>query len=282
MSPSIYRYTEPHTFLKDAWAAKKAKNPAFSMRSWSKKLGFGNNSPLSLMLAGKRPIPKKYIPAFAEELDLDPRESQYLDALVDFGNARNPKERQYYLERLQTISPEQPMQVLELEHFKFLGDPIHTCILEMIDLKGFRNDPAWIKEHLKFPVTLDRVEGALDRLVALGLVRETADRRLEKCQRHLSTRRDVVDKGVQDYHQHVSLLASEMVQSQPLGTREFNAYAINIHKDSLPAAKQLMREFVDRFIREIEAKPGEGQETYQLNLQFFGLAESGRPSSRKT
>lgn len=277
--PSIYRYTEPHTFLKDAWAAKKAKNPAFSMRSWSKKLGFGNNSPLSLMLSGKRPIPKKYIRAFAEELELDGRESQYLDALVDFGNARDPKERQYYLERLQAISPEAPMQILELEHFKCLGDPIHTCILEMIDLGGFQSDPTWIKRQLKFPATLERVESALDRLVALGLVRQTDDGRLEKCQRHLSTRRDVVDKGVQEYHQSVSELAAAMVQVQGLGVREFNAYAMNIHKDQLPLAKQLMREFIDRFIREVEAKPGDGQATYQLNVQFFGLAESDQSIS---
>ncbi len=277
---SIYKYSEPHTFLKDAWTAKKDKNPAFSMRSWAKKLGFGNNSPLSLMMAGKRPIPKKYVPAFAEDLGLDARESQYLDALVDFGNAHNPKEREYYWQRLQTISPERPVQVLELEHFKFLGDPIHTCILEMIDLKGFKNDAAWIRDHLKFPVTLERVEDALDRLVALGLVRETANDKLEKCQKHLSSRSDVVDEGGQQYHINVSELAAAMVKTQALDEREFNAYAMNIRKDKLPAAKKLMREFIDKFIREVEATPGEGQQTYQLNVQFFGLADSGRQTTR--
>src|SRR5690606_37420555 len=152
-----------------------------------------------LMLAGRRPIPKKYVPAFAEDLGLNPRESQYLDALVDFGNARNTKERQYYWNRLQAISPEKPAQVHELDHFKFLSDPIHTCILETIDLADFRADSAWIKEHLFSPATLSRVEEALARLQTLGLVRETADRRLEKSQKHLSSRADVIDEGAQSY-----------------------------------------------------------------------------------
>lgn len=73
-----------------------------------------------------------------------------------------------------------------------------------------------------------------------------------------------------------------MVKSQTLAEREFGSYAMNIRKDKLPAAKKLMREFVDKFIREIEATPGEGQQTYQLNMQFFGLADaSGRPTNRK-
>jgi uncharacterized protein (TIGR02147 family) len=277
----IFKYSEPHTFLKDAWAAKKAKNPSFSMRSWSKKLGFGNNSPLSLMLAGKRPIPKKYVPSFAADLELGPRESQYLDALVDLGNAHDPKEREYHWPRMQAISPVAPLQVLELEHFKFLGDPIHTCILEMIDLKGFKHDPAWIRDHLTFPASLDRIDEALDRLAALGLVRQVGNR-LEKCQKHLSSRSDVVDEGGQQYHQNVSRLAAEMVRTQPLAEREFNAYALNVSPESMPKAKQLLREFVERFIREVEAAPGEGQRTYQLNLQFFGLADvKGRTKAKR-
>jgi uncharacterized protein (TIGR02147 family) len=268
---TIFKYTEPHVFLKDAWQSKKAQNPAFSMRSWARKLGFENNSPLSLMLAGKRPIPKKYVPAFAEDLELNSEESVYLATLVDYGNSKDLKEKMFYLGRLKELSPES-LEQFELVHFKFLGDPIHMCILEMMDLQEFEPTASWVKERLLFPASVERIQSALDRLLALGLVEKCPSGRLRKKHRHLSSRSDVYDEGLRNYHQEVSRLAGALISRQSNSEREYNGYAMNINRDKLPRAKQLITEFAERFIREVEAAPGEATTTYQLNVQLFGLA----------
>ncbi len=52
-----------------------------------------------------------------------------------------------------------------------------------------------------------------------------------------------------------------------------NGYAINLKKSDLPKAKKLIREFVQDFARKIEATQKTGDETYQLNVQFFGLTK---------
>ena len=269
---NIFSYSEPHLFLHDAWREKKAKNPSFSMRAWAKRLGFKNNAALSLMLAGKRPIPKKYIPHLATELGLKAKEIQYLDALIDLKSARDPKEREYCLSRLKQVSPESSISYLELEHFKFLGDPLNVCILEMIDLKEFQPDPKWIQKKLLFHADLNRIEEVLDRLMVLELVVEK-DGKLVKQHRHLSTRKDVQDKGKLEFHRNVSLLASEAILNQDPSVREFNSYAMNINRRNLPKAKELLRKFTNEFIKEIEEDPGNGESTYQLNLQFFGVSE---------
>jgi len=101
----IYYYQCPHQFLRDAWLAKKSANSSFSMRSWAKTLGFANNSPLSLMLKGSRPIPKKYIPAFTKSLSLSAKEPLFLETLIDYSREKDIEMKEYYRDRLDTFSP---------------------------------------------------------------------------------------------------------------------------------------------------------------------------------
>ena len=224
------------------------------------------------MLSGKRPIPKKYVPAFAEDLELNSEESIYLDTLIDYGNAKDPKEKLFYLGQLKKLSPES-LEEFELVHFKILGDPIHMCILEMIDLQGFCPSATWIKDKLLIDASIERVQGALDRLTDMGLIEIDVQGSMSKKHRHLSSRSDVYDEGLRNYHQEISRIAAEQVVNLPTHQREFNGYAMNIAAKDLPKAKKMIREFAETFIREVEASPGHAQSTYQLNLQLFGLAD---------
>jgi hypothetical protein len=46
-----------------------------------------------------------------------------------------------------------------------------------------------------------------------------------------------------------------------------------LKKDKLVKAKKAMRQFINDFLTEYEAKPGDGDETYQLNLQLFQVTK---------
>lgn len=88
---NIYTYTEPEIYLKDMLQMKKRKNPQFSLRAWARLLGMKTHTPLQLMLASKRPIPKKYIPLFGKSLTLALDEIEYLEIMIDHQRAKNPK-----------------------------------------------------------------------------------------------------------------------------------------------------------------------------------------------
>lgn len=88
---NIYTYTEPEVYLKDMLYMKKRKNPQFSLRAWARLLGMKTHTPLQLMLASKRPIPKKYIPLFGKSLTLSLDEIEYLELMIDHQRAKNPK-----------------------------------------------------------------------------------------------------------------------------------------------------------------------------------------------
>lgn len=258
-------------FLRDKWQEKKKENPLFSIRSWSRFLGFANNTPLSLMLAGKRAVPKKYIPALAKSLALSSKEISYLEALITYEAQKDISAKEFYINKLKELSPRGEITSVEVETFKYFGNPICMTILEMSELPDFSPCLKWIMNRLNFKTTQSEIKECLQVLENLDLIVFDIDGRLQKTHKHITNKTDVADKGSQSYHKNVSLLASEAVMTQLIHEREFNGYALNIQKSQIPHAKKLIRDFIKSFISEIEAGSKEGDETYQFNVQLFQL-----------
>jgi uncharacterized protein (TIGR02147 family) len=100
---NIYTYTEPEIYLKDMLQMKKRKNPQFSLRAWARLLGMKTHTPLQLMLASKRPIPKKYIPLFGKSLTLALDEIEYLEIMIDHQRAKNPKVKEIAYKKMMEV-----------------------------------------------------------------------------------------------------------------------------------------------------------------------------------
>ncbi len=277
---SIYEYSDAAQFLRDVWQEKKSRNSAFSERAWARSLGFKSNASLSLILHGRRGIPKSRIARISASIGLSSKESLYFEALAGVASSKSPEEREFYYARLQSLTPKTPLKRVEVEAYRYLGDPLHTHILEMTDLPNFDEDARWIQSRLRKSASLLEIREAVDRLVGLGLLQENESGKLKRTQSHVSTKQDFADKGVQKYHKNILALAADLLSQTPLSDREYGSYSLNIAKAKIPRAKELLREFVEKFIFEIEAPVQSGEETYQLSLQFFPVTQNKVPNSK--
>lgn len=271
---SIYNYTEAHKFLKDAWKLKKKKNPAFSMSAWAKQLGLENSSPLSLAFKGQRSLPKKYLPQVVTNLDLGAQEALYLEALLDLSRAKEPTQKMFYLKRMAELSPLGASPSALVDEFKFISDPLHTALLEMTDLKGFKLDPLWIQSRLRMTATREEIAEAITRLLDLNLLsKELGAGRVRKTHKNLGTEQDVADHATKQYHKSVCELAAKIIFEQAVHEREFGSYTFNLKKQAMPKAKEKIRKFFDEFFNEFEAEPGTAEDTYQMSLQLMKLTK---------
>ena len=275
---SVYHYSKPHIFLKDAWLEKKNSNPAFSLRAWAKQMGLKGHAPIQLILKGQREIPKKYIPFFSESFKLCPEQSLYFEALVNYSNANTDYEKAFYMERMREMGKKRPLETIEFEHYEFLKNPLHIAILEMTSLPHFKEDPLWIKNKISFPCEVVQIKEAIERLLALNLLTRDRLGHLRKTYKHFSSKNDVKELAVKEYHKSISELAIKAVFHQDVLDREFNGYAFNIQKQDMEKAKKMIREFGQHFVREFE-KENDGDETYQLNNQFVSLLKKDKRST---
>lgn len=268
----IYEYENALNFLQDACRQRKVKNPKFSVRTWAKDLGFKGNASLSLILQGKRKIPRKHAHTISRSLNLGIKESLYFESLIELQNAKNPEDKNFFLERLNKLSPKRrKLQMQEIENFRFLSDPLHFEILELTELRGFRPDAKWIQSRLILTTSLRTIEDAVARLDGLGLLKRTKNL-WQKTHTHLTSRSDFTDAGIQEYHRKVSQKAQETLSQTAVLEREFNGYCFNVSTTKLLLIKNRIREFLNQMIHEFEAPAGQGDRLYQLNLQFFPLS----------
>lgn len=100
---NIYAYGRPEIYLKDKLQEKKGKNPQFSLRAWARLLGMKTHTPLQLMLASKRPIPKKYIPLFGKSLELSASELEYLEVMIDLQRAKKNEDKEHFFQKMQKL-----------------------------------------------------------------------------------------------------------------------------------------------------------------------------------
>ncbi|MCO4756338.1 MAG: TIGR02147 family protein [Bacteriovoracaceae bacterium] len=268
---NAYMYLQTSTLLNDKFKEKKRKNSAFSIRSWANHMGFKSHGALQQMLAGKRSIPKKYIHSIAKSLELSVGETMYFETLVDYEKAKTVDEKNIYYERLNHLRPQKrEVKFLDVEHYKYFQNPLHSIIRTLIEREDFVNDPAWIQKTLRFKTTQNEIEEVIKRLITLDLLEEE-DGKLIKKYKAIQNKIDVPSKAVQEFHKRMSSIAQDEVSKQSVSEREYNSFCFNIKKGQLQNAKKRLREFTQEFMDEFEASRETSDDTYHLNIQLFSL-----------
>lgn len=271
--PEIYTYLEANKLLNKKFHEKKLKNSSFSIRSWAAQMGLKSHGSLQQILAGKRTLPKKYIPKIIQSLNLNTNEARYFETLIDFEKAKTVEEKEIYYQRLTHLRPsKQKIQALEIENFKYFQNPLHSIIRTMIERKDFKNSPMWIKKNLRLKTSLKEIKDVIERLITLGFV-SLNNNELKKIHQHIRNKIDVPSRAVEEYHQKMGLMAAKEVKQQPIDEREYNSFCLNIKEDKMRDAKNKIRNFIDEFITEFEAPNKKSNNTYQLNVQLFSLTK---------
>ena len=97
---SIYGYTDYRKFLLDYYNEKKTANTHFSHRFIAGKLGLKSTGHFSLILKGKANISPDLAAKFCDFLNLRKKETEYFEALVDFGQAKSQSRKKRAFDRM--------------------------------------------------------------------------------------------------------------------------------------------------------------------------------------
>ena len=122
------------------------------------------------------------------------------------------------------------------------------------------------------------IHAAFERLKDLGFLEwnEASNRFLSTYSR-VATRDDVANRGVREYHKQVAKLAVDSIETQDTLIREFQSFAINVPVGKISVLKEMMRKFRSQVENELRDPYSEfsdnGDELYQMNLQFFRLTD---------
>lgn len=241
--------------LRDRYASMQARNPAFSVRSFAKKLNISAGT-LSLVLLGKRKVSKKLAKKISEHLHLDPHERSEL--IGQFQTAKNHDSiGANYLQ-------------LSADQFQMVSDWHYFALLNLITTKGFRNDVAWIAVRLG--LSKAKIVDAIDRLKRLELIEENKKGVLKRTEARYRTTDDVVSIALRKSHHQTMDLAHDALDQVPLELRDFTWVTLPFDLKKIGQAKELIRKFQDDF-RALLDEDASPDEVYRLAMQFFPLTQ---------
>jgi uncharacterized protein (TIGR02147 family) len=248
---------------------KAKKNPQFSLRAFSKKVGVSHPL-LSQVLNRKKNISRETACRLIQHLEFTARESKIFLALVELATAKDDGYRETLLKRISKLSPENESLTLTLETFQLISNWYHAAILELTRVEPLTrvSSPRVAKS---LGISEMEAGGAIERLLKLGLLIE-GKKQLKKSTPIIQTVTDIPSKPLREHHRQMIAKAVDAIENQSVEERYITDMTVAIHSKDIPAAKKKIEQFKIE-LSELFARTDEKESVYQMNLQLFQLTE---------
>lgn len=278
----VFAFDDPVEFLNFELRERQKRNARFSLRAWSRQVGYKNPSYLSHVLNKKRRLKPEFASKLASDLALKGRSLRYFELLVLNQNAGTETEQETYRKLISATRPKRAGSAnhLSTETFALVADWYHWAIIEMANLANFNPDPKEIQKRLTAKVDLATIRKAIDRLLKAGLLTRDGSGKLIRSNRDKDneTHAPAQPEAVIAYHKQMGSLALKAVSEQAPEERTFYGTTLTFRKENMKKAQDILKEAHLQLLQ-LAGHGADGEEVYQLNTQFFRLA--GVPKGRR-
>lgn len=233
------------------------RNPSYSLRAFATQLGT-DASTLSKLLKGKRPLGRKLVVQLGTRIGLSASElSPYLSPSTDSE---------------EEIPAHENFQQLTLDRFAVISDWYHFAILELMLVKDFRPDHAWIASALG----LKRVEVdvAVERLIRVGMLKLQKDGSWKDTSRGFSTSigPDMVSAAHRRLQEQFLEKSRDALAQTPIHERDHSTMTMAVNRSRLPAAREKIKKF-RRSLARFLTEGSDHDEILNLNIALFPITK---------
>jgi uncharacterized protein (TIGR02147 family) len=162
-------------------------------------------------------------------------------------------------------------QILDPKAFQVISQWYVYAIRELVQVRGFREDPDWIQKKLRRHVQRSAIRKSIENLLELGLLARRRGGGLEQAQGRIHTTDDVAQEALKRFHEQMIQIALDSIRTVPVQEREIAGSTFAFSSSDLPRAKEWLRRIKSEFVREFESERN-GDAVYQVNVQFFPLS----------
>jgi uncharacterized protein (TIGR02147 family) len=262
--------------LKDTLEERIASNPRYSMRAFARDLSLSPQQ-LSNLLNGQRGMSNQTADRIANKLGLSKSQKEIFCQGVRAEFSRSKSQRTIAQAKLECLAQKNLSTAhLELDVLRTISNWYHFALIELLKMKSSKSRPAWYAG--KLGISENEVKNALSRLERLNLIVKTTQGWKVK-QEQVVIDQGVPSEGVRAFHRQILEKATEALAFQNQDERYGYSLALPVKVKNLPRAKELIRDFREKFSHEI-ADQTDAEEVYGLSIQYFRLTQN-HPTPRK-
>jgi uncharacterized protein (TIGR02147 family) len=276
----VHKFTDYRSFLLAHVQDKRKENPNWTFGIWARSLGLKDPSSITKILQGQRHPGKQITERLVNYFNFKNNEGQYFSDLVAFHKVKDdPRLSVMLLEKMGKQNPDLSSRVLDDKTFSLISNWYCFAIREMVRLDRFFENPDWISKTFHFKVTPKEAERALALLIEVGLLVRSDTGKLAIQTGLFKTKNDFANEALKRFHESSLENAKLAIRSIDVAEREITASVFAMKRSSIPRAKELIREFKDKFESLLEEDDADG--VYQVNIQFYPLTKLSKLSPSK-
>jgi uncharacterized protein (TIGR02147 family) len=272
---SVYEYTDSRRFLHEAYEAKHRLHPSFSESAFVRKAGLSTNSRgyLRMVIEGKRNLTPATIRGFSDALGLDSRASLFFENLVNYTQARRPKDREYYFQRMVIASEGNSSAQVELlrSQYHYYSNWYLVAVRELVGLSSFDEDAAWISAHLRGKITPTEAQESLLHLERMGLIRREPTGKLVQTDPFVKYEGTVFNDSIRKFHSQMLDRAKESLEEDDFSERRASCVTLSCSHEQLPAMIRMVDEFRDAVTLKFGGESQKPDTVFQMGFQIFQL-----------
>jgi uncharacterized protein (TIGR02147 family) len=270
MRPDVRTYDQYRSFLSDyiAWMGQEDKR--FSLRWIAQRAGFTSPSTLSMVINGKRALPRNKLTALADALKLLPDEIERFRLLFEMDLCDDQAQRTRIQDQLRR---DQHFEDISLDGYEIYEHWYLPIIREMVELQDFKADPFWIAG--KIGITPMEARDALFKLIQIGMIKQQ-ESKLERSTPSLQPKQisDKAKARVQSYNRQLTQISQDAA-SWPTESRYFNSLTVSISKKTLDRIPELIRRLIIE-IDQLAESDSTRDDVIQINVQMLNVTDVNR------
>lgn len=268
--PDIFAYTDFRAFLRDAYLQGKTRNPRFSHRYISGRMGVRSSGWFSDVVEGRMGLLAKHVRPLAALFSLDEAEGDYLRLMVELDQADSLNGKTEALRKIMASSGARP-EAIGAGQFEFYGEWFHSALRELLLILPFTGDFESLARTLDPAIPPKQARKSLLLMARLGLISQSpAGRWVPK------SAVVVKDPSLKSLHwariQKAFLeLALSSLERHKKEERDFSALTLTFSPENFRKAGEEVAALRKRLLALSQRDSGNNR-VFQCNFQIFPLS----------
>jgi uncharacterized protein (TIGR02147 family) len=237
-------------------------------------VGANSSGWFSDVINGRISLTKTYISPLVNLLGLRPREVEFFELLVGYGQAQNLDEKSRFLQRILSFKDIEPLLVTR-NKFEFYSNWYFTAIRELLIFYPFTDDYAALAEMLDPPIRPIEAKQAVETLHSIGLVAEDEKGHYRPVDRTITKDPEFQSIHWRNFVISMMRLAIESVDRHEAWQRDISSVTIALSQRGWEIARQEVALLRKRLLV-LSEQDSDPEKIYQCNFQLFPLTKSGK------
>lgn len=277
-NPVLGNYMDYRLFLKDWYDYRRDQTKQdlrpYNYGVFSAAADIKSPNYLKMIIEGRRNLSPEMISKFARALAMNKELGEEFRLLVQFGQASDPAERNYFLKELSEFRVQLKLKSGEIDRKTWEKIPnwISWILYAALDQQGVEFSPVYLRDLLRGKASEVEIEEALKSLIRSGEVaQDEITGKLKKTRNIIESAEDVPVALVRKLQSQLMYLGLESLFQDSAVEREFGSLTLSMTKSEFEELRFKLRQLRKATHKDnsIKRMSSSGERVYQLNLQLF-------------